>query len=194
MRAPSHVRGRAQACQLSGVILYDININTLVPSCMHGAGVYTDHPGDCELALQTAVQTCGVAQHTAQCHGAQNRPCQHDSFIPHLTYPAPLEPGSQAVVGLTSTAMGDLAGISGDESFCIHPLHCRSSYVATVVPSPPLHSSPVSMYTCMPTYTHVWHLSITSPLSNTLKNKHMNIYIHLPPPLSDTHVYTSVRI
>ena len=37
----------------------------------------------------------------------------HDAVIPRLIYPAPLEPGSQAAVGLTSTAMGDLAGISG---------------------------------------------------------------------------------
>ena len=50
---------------------------------------------------------------------------RHDSFIPHLTYPAPLEPGSQAVVGLTSTAMGDLAGISGDESFFALQITCR---------------------------------------------------------------------
>ena len=43
---------------------------------------------------------------------------QHDTIIPRLIYPAPLEPGSQAAVGLTSTAMGDLAGISGAVSFC----------------------------------------------------------------------------
>ncbi len=41
----------------------------------------------------------------------------HDTVIPRLIYPAPLEPGSQAAVGLTSTAMGDLAGISGAVSF-----------------------------------------------------------------------------
>ena len=91
---------------------------------MHGAGVYTDHPGDChhcEFALQTSsVQVIStlVWCSTAQGYVAQNHTFKHDSFIPHLTYPAPLEPGSQAVVGLTSTAMGDLAGISGDESFC----------------------------------------------------------------------------
>lgn len=48
----------------------------------------------------------------------------HDTVIPRLIYPAPLEPGSQAAVGLTSTAMGDLAGISGAVSFllslCLH--------------------------------------------------------------------------
>ncbi len=42
---------------------------------------------------------------------------RHDTVIPRLIYPAPLEPGSQAAVGLTSTAMGDLAGISGAVSF-----------------------------------------------------------------------------
>ena len=51
----------------------------------------------------------------------------HDTVIPRLIYPAPLEPGSQAAVGLTSTAMGDLAGISGAVSFLLdvswHLLH-----------------------------------------------------------------------
>ena len=46
-------------------------------------------------------------------------PLQHDTVIPRLIYPAPLEPGSQAAVGLTSTAMGDLAGISGAVSFLL---------------------------------------------------------------------------
>ena len=46
----------------------------------------------------------------------------HDTVIPRLIYPAPLEPGSQAAVGLTSTAMGDLAGISGAVPFYIHLL------------------------------------------------------------------------
>ena len=47
-------------------------------------------------------------------------PSSHDTVIPRLIYPAPLEPGSQAAVGLTSTAMGDLAGISGAvSSFCL---------------------------------------------------------------------------
>ena len=58
----------------------------------------------------------GAALCSGECM-IENLP-QHDTVIPRLIYPAPLGPGSQAAVGLTSTAMGDLAGISGAVSFC----------------------------------------------------------------------------
>jgi len=54
---------------------------------------------------------------------------QHDTVIPRLIYPAPLEPGSQAAVGLTSTAMGDLAGISGAVSSCFPFFMSGCSYL-----------------------------------------------------------------
>ena len=60
-----------------------------------------------------------------RCNNVQNKTQRHDAVIPRLIYPAPLEPGSQAAVGLTSTAMGDLAGISGAVSSFFPPIRPR---------------------------------------------------------------------
>ncbi len=48
--------------------------------------------------------------------------CRHATFIPRLKYPAPSEPGSQAPVGVVSSAMGDLARIRRDVVFCFFPV------------------------------------------------------------------------
>ena len=92
-------------------------------------------------------------------------------------------------MGLTSTAMGDLAGISGDESFCTHPLHCRSSHVATGVPS--LHCHPLFVYVCihacMLAYIQAGVISIHHP--SPFKHTQKHIYTHISPPPPHTHTY-----
>ncbi len=97
----------------------------LWPACSHPTE-NTSAAGGTSVPLMCCESTISPA---VGGHVCTKTNCGHDTVIPRLTYPAPLEPGSQAAVGLTSTAMGDLAGISGAVSF----LHLRNCLMALSV-------------------------------------------------------------